>query len=129
MTEKTKLPPCDLLSVISLSFVIIGGIYMTSYMPEKPPLLGAITLLVVSAAIFLVNSILLVSRLNLIGHVFFKVAKWIVIVETIISAMLAYVFIYDGVRSTTLVILLMFLVLFALNIPIIVSYTVAKTQI
>ncbi len=122
-------PPCETFATLSLSFVVIGGITMAAYSPDTAPFTLSGTLLGIALLVFVINAFLIAKVFHEIKSVFIKVAKWMILVEVIVSGLLFYVFYLDGTRSTSLVILTAFLALFALNIPIIVGYTVAKSQL
>jgi hypothetical protein len=60
--------------------------------------------------------------------VFRLVAGWVLVAYLVIAGMLEYVFIYDGTRGTQLLILSLMLAVFAVNIPMLLGFSVARFQ-
>ena len=123
-----RLPPVTEIGGASMIAIVGGVIYMASYLPRHAPLWGAITLLVVAAALMLTN-VLLLSRLqDFAWGRFFEVAKWALLAYAVIAGMIEYAFVYDKTRGTTLVVLTLMLALFMLNVPVLIAFTVARYQ-
>ena len=57
---------------------------------------------------------------------FFLVARWALLAYVVIAGLLGFVFVYDHTRGATLVVLVLTLVVFALDVPTIVAFTVAR---
>ncbi|NNN20647.1 MAG: hypothetical protein HKL80_01420 [Acidimicrobiales bacterium] len=120
--------PCDILATISLAISIVGGIYLSSYLPKRAPLLPAYVILGLALSISLINIVLLASLRDISWKIFFQVDKWAIVAELVIASILEFVFVYDGTRGVMLVIMSFLLFLFALNVATILSFTVAKYQ-
>jgi hypothetical protein len=56
------------------------------------------------------------------------VAAWALLAYVVIGGMIQYAFLYDHVHGTQLVILTLMLVLFILNVPVLIAFTVARYQ-
>ncbi len=125
---KVEKAPCDVLATISLAISIIGGIYLSAYLPKMAPLLPAYVILGFSLAISLMNIVLLISLKDISWKIFFQVGRWAIVAELVIASILEFVFIYDGTRGVMLIIMSFLLFLFALNVATILSFTVAKYQ-
>ncbi len=59
---------------------------------------------------------------------FFAVAKWSVLAYLVIGGMIEFVFIHNGVRGSTLVVLTLSLIVFAIHVPALMGFTVARYQ-
>jgi hypothetical protein len=127
MTEE-RLPPVTELAVVSMALVIAGGIWIASHMPVDIPLTPAVVLLAVSA-LLMVGNIVALSRVPHFNRpLFFSVAKWALLAYCVIAAMLEFVFINDGTRGGVLVVLTLSLVVFAVHVPLLIGFTVARFE-
>lgn len=127
-SAERRFPPIEEISVGILTLVIVGGIYLASHLPQPVSLKPAIILVSIAVILVLLNIALLVRMTNFAWGTFFLVAKWTFLVYLIIAGMLEYVFIYDGTRGSVLVLLSSTLAIFAINLPILFGFTVAKFQ-
>jgi uncharacterized membrane protein YhaH (DUF805 family) len=57
---------------------------------------------------------------------FLQVARWALLAYLVIAGLLAYVFIRDGARGSMLLILVATLFLFAVDVPTVMAFTVAR---
>ncbi len=121
-----RLPPVDLLAMLSLGLIVIGGIFMASNVPKTPSLVLPWTLFAVSAAIFLWNMFSLRVLDASERARFIQYGKWGLLAYIIEGGFLMYVFITDGVRGGSLAVLLGMLLLFMLNVPLLIAFTVVK---
>lgn len=120
------LPPITQIAVATLLLIVAGGIYLAANMPAHVTLGPAIALLAAAAVALAVN-VMLLSRIGAFAWKrFFQVARWTLIAYLLITGMLAYVFIYDGVRGGTLAVLLGMLAIFTLDVPLVIAFTVAR---
>jgi len=123
-----RLPPVAELAVASMALVITGGIYLVAHLPQRAPLGPAVGLLA-AAAVLLVADAALVSRLRTFAwRVFFQVAGWVLVAYVVIGGMLEFTFVYDGTRGALLVVLTLSLLVFALDIPMLLGFSVARYQ-
>src|SRR5205085_6566508 len=77
--------------------------------------------------------LLLVGNLALLARVegfpwsqFFAVAKWALLAYFIIAAMIEYAFLRNHLRGGALVVLTLSLVVFAVHVPTLIGFTVAR---
>lgn len=124
--QGTKLPPVTQIGVVAMALVVIGGIYMSAYYPNRVSMGLPATLSIVSILLICVNFFLVARSTVLAKAPFIKVGKWALLVYVIIAGMLEYVFVYDGTRGSSLVVLTLMLLVFALDVPTIVAFTVAR---
>jgi hypothetical protein len=123
-----KLPPVQQIAVAVLALIVIGGIYTASHLPRHVPSGPTIGLLVAAALLLALNAVLL-SRIEPFNwRVFRQVAGWVLLAYAVIAGMLEYVFIYDHTRGTQLLILTLMLAVFAVNIPMLLGFSVARFQ-
>jgi hypothetical protein len=121
-----RFPPVAGLAVISLGLVVIGGIVMASSLPRRPPLAG-LTGIAVCSALLLAAAVVLLSRLHdFAWDRFWLVIKWALLAYAVSAGMIAFAFIRDHTRGAPLAVALVLLVLFALDVPVIIAFTVAR---
>jgi hypothetical protein len=114
------------LLVASLALVITGGIILGSFLPRRPPMVPAWALLGVSL-VALGTAISMLARLRPFAwRRFFTVARWALLGFVVEAGMLEYVFVSDGVRGEMLVVLSAMLAVFAVDIPVILAFGVAR---
>jgi hypothetical protein len=127
MSER-NLPPVTQLGVVSMALIVTGGISIASKLPGHVPLTLPILLLGASALVMLANLIGLARAPGFNWEAFFGVAKWALLAYCVIAAMLEFVFIHDGTRGGVLVVLTLSLVVFAVHVPLLIGFTVARYQ-
>jgi hypothetical protein len=124
--ERDDLPPVTQLAMTSLALIVIGGIYLASHIPKHVPLGPAIALLAASALLLAVNMLLLYRVKDFPWVRFFEVAKWALLAYAIIAGMIEYAFLRDELKGGTLVVLTLSLVVFAVHVPVLIGFTVAR---
>lgn len=125
-TLSRRFPPAAEFAIVSLALVIVGGIIMASYAPRRPPLAAPIAIAVIAAALLLA-SVVMVSRLREFAwNRFFVVLKWAGLAYVISAGMIAFAFIRDHVRGAPLAVLLVMLIMFAADVPLIIAFTAAR---
>lgn len=118
--------PVTQIAIATLALVVVGGIYLAANLPHHVTLAPAVALLACAAVLLLVNAVI-VSRIpDFAWRRFFVVFRWTLLAYVVITGMIGYVFIYDGVRGEVLAILLGMLAVFALDVPLVISFTVAR---
>ena len=121
-----RFPPVAELGIGSLALVVIGGILMASYVPRRPPLGVPLLLAAVSAALLLAG-VFLLSRLDQFAWPrFFVVFRWALLAYAISAGMIGFAFIRDHTRGAPLALVTVMLVIFALHVPLIIAFTVAR---
>ena len=119
-------PPIGWLSTMALGCVVVGGILLASYAPRPAPLGAAVTLLLVGATLLLGAGVLLSRLKDFAWTTFFKVFKWELLAYLVVSGMIELAFVRDHVRGSSLVIVTLMLVVFALSVPTTAAFTVAR---
>jgi hypothetical protein len=121
-----RFPPVAELATVSLALVIIGGILMASYAPRRPPLGVPVTIAAVSAVLLVASGYLLTRLRAFAWGRFFLVARWALVAYVISAAMIAFAFVHDHIRGAPLAVVLVLLVIYALDVPLIIAVTVAR---
>ncbi len=125
-TAERSLPPVTQLAMGSLALVIVGGIYMVSTFANRPSWVIPAALLAVSAALWSASLLLLSRHSGFAWPVFRQVAGWALLAYAVIAAMIEFSFIHNNVTGTPLLLLSLSLVMFALDVPLSIGFTVAR---
>ena len=123
-----SLPPVITVGCAALVFAIAGVIYLSAQIPGHPSLIPAICLLAASAATVAGNVVALSRIPGFAWWMFWKVWPWAMLGYAIIAGMLMYIFIYDSIPARQLTLLLLTLAVFAVNIPVMLAFSVARFQ-
>jgi hypothetical protein len=123
---ESKYPPFTQVGMASLALIVAGGIYLSSHLPRHVPLAPAITLLVISAGLVAFNLASLTRVGDFAWPRFFQVAKWAGLAYLFTAAMIEYAFLRDHVSGGALVILTLSLMVYALQVPTLIAFTVAR---
>ena len=127
MAER-RLPPVTELGAASMAFVAAGAIYLAAYLPKRAPLGVAIACLACAAALLAVNALLLSRVEEFAWWRFRQVMGWGLLAYCVVAGMLEYTFLYDRTRGAPLAIMTCMLVLFMINVPLLLAFTVARFQ-
>ncbi len=122
------LPPVPQLAVTSMVLVIAGGIYLVSYLPRRPPLTLPSVLVGLAAGVMVANLASLARARRFAWDKFFLVGGWALVAYGVIAGMLEYVFVLDHVSGGPLVLITLTLALFAVDIPLLFGFSVARYQ-
>ena len=125
MTER-RLPPVTPLAMVSLALIVIGGIYLSAHLPKHVPLAPAVALLAGSVLLLVINLALLARVDDFPWPRFFAVGKWALLAYAAIAGMIEYAFLRDHLRGGALVVLTLSLVVFAVHVPTLIGFTVAR---
>ncbi len=127
MNER-RLPPVTQVGMASLALIVAGGIYLSAHLPKHVPLAPAIALLAASA-LLLAGNLLALSRVpDFAWHRFFEVAKWALLAYAITAGMIEFAFVRDHLAGGPLVVLTLSLVVYAVHVPVLIAFTVARYQ-
>jgi hypothetical protein len=125
MNER-PLPPVTQLAMVSLSLIVAGGIYLSAHLPRHVPIGPAVALLAASALVLALNIVALSRVQDFAWNRFFEVGKWSLLAYLVIAGMIEYVFLRDHVSGGALVVLTVSLAVFAVHVPMLVGFTVAR---
>jgi hypothetical protein len=127
MSEQ-KLPPVTELGVVSMALIVAGGISIASKLPGHVPLTLPVLLLGASALVMAANLVALSRVDGFNWDAFFGVAKWALVAYAVIAGILEFVFVNDGTTGGILVVLTLSLVVYAVHVPLLIGFTVARYQ-
>lgn len=121
-----RLPPVAALAVASLGLVVIGGIVLASSLPGRPSLAAPVAIAVVSGLLLAAAAGLLARLRDFAWDRFWLVFRWALLAYVISAGMIAFAFVRDDTRGAPLAVALVMLAFFALDVPTIIAYTVAR---
>jgi hypothetical protein len=125
MSER-RYPPVTELGMTSLALIVIGGIYLSSNLPHHVSLGPAVTLLAASVLLLTINLAMLARVKDFPWERFFAVARWALLAYVAIAALIEYAFLRNHLKGGPLVVLTLSLVVFAVHVPILIGFTVAR---
>jgi hypothetical protein len=128
MPDQESLPPVTEVAVASMILIVIGGIYMASHLPHHAPVMLPIIVLVGSAALIGWNALSLSRVRDFSWSTFWLVGRWAVIAYIVIAGMLLYVFLKDGTRGSQLILVMLMLITYAINVPLLLAFGTARYQ-
>jgi hypothetical protein len=110
----------------SLALIVAGGIYLSSHIPQHVPLAPAVVLLCGSALLLVVNLAMLTRVRGFAWGRFFEVAKWSLVAYAIMAGLIEYAFLRNHLSGGPLVVLTLSLVIYAVHVPTLIGFTVAR---
>ncbi|MGC2191397.1 MAG: hypothetical protein WA751_03575 [Candidatus Dormiibacterota bacterium] len=123
-----QLPPVVETAVGSIALVIAGGIFLAAYLPRQAPLPIPVALISLAAVLLLAAVVMLTRIGEFAWDRFFQVSGWALAAYVVIAGMLEYVLLVDQTRGALLLLMTITLTIFALDIPIILGFSVARHQ-
>jgi hypothetical protein len=124
--SQRRLPPVTQLGMASLALIVAGGIYLSSHIPQHVPLAPAVVLLACSVMLLAANLAMLARVQDFAWGRFFDVAKWSLLAYAIIAGLIEYAFVRNHLSGGPLVVLTLSLVVFAVHVPMLIGFTVAR---
>jgi hypothetical protein len=125
MTEH-RLPPVTQIGMASLALIVAGGVYLAANITGDISLAPAVVLLALSALLLVGNLVSLLRVRDFDRARFVAVAKWALLAYAITAGMIEYVFLRNDVSGGPLVILTLSLVVYAVHVPMLIGFTVAR---
>jgi hypothetical protein len=125
-SERVRLPPVTQVGMLSLAMIVAGGIYLSSHIPEHVSLTPAVVLLCASAALLAGNVAALARVQGFAWARFFEIARWAFVAYLIIAGMIEYAFLRNNLSGGPLIVLTLSLVVFAVHVPVLIAFTVAR---
>ncbi|HEY2479782.1 MAG TPA: hypothetical protein VGI17_13770 [Solirubrobacterales bacterium] len=126
MTTERPMPPVTQVGMASLGLIVAGGIYLAAHLPESVPLAPAIVLLCLSALLLAANLLSLSRVDDFAWHRFFQVGAWALLAYTITAGLIEYAFLRNGLSGGPLIVVTLSLVVYALHVPMLIAFTVAR---
>jgi len=128
LTDERRLPPVTQLGAASMAFVAIGVIYLAAYLPKRAPLWLALVCLFCAAALLATNFVLVARVRDFARWRFWQVMRWGLLAYLVVAGMLEYTFLYDHTRGAPLAVMTGMLLLFLVNVPLLMAFTVARFE-
>ena len=125
MTER-KLPPVTELGMASLALIVAGGIYLASHLPNHVPLGPAVALLIASATLLAANLRALSRVRGFAWQRFVEVGRWALLAYAITAGLIEFSFVRNHLSGGPLVVLTLSLVVYAVHVPVLIAFTVAR---
>jgi hypothetical protein len=125
-TGAARLPPVTQLGMLSLALVLAAGIYLSAHLPQHVSLGPAVALLAASVVVLLGNVLALARVRGFAWGALFEVGRWALLAYAIIAGMIEYVFLRNDTSGGPLVVLTLSLIVFAVNVPLLIGFTVAR---
>jgi hypothetical protein len=125
MSER-RLPPVTQVGMFSLALIVAAGIYLSAHIPNHVSLGPAVALLCASALLLAGNLASLARVDGFAWGRFFEIAKWALLAYVVIAGMIEYAFLRDHLSGGPLVVLSLSLVVFAVHVPVLIGFTVAR---
>jgi hypothetical protein len=110
----------------SLALIVAGGIYLSAHLPRHVPLGPAVALLAASALLLVGNLAALARVKDFAWDRFLEIAKWALLAYGITAGMIEYAFLRNHLRGGALVVLTLSLVVYAVHVPMLIAFTVAR---
>jgi hypothetical protein len=126
VVEERRLPPVTEVGMASLALIVAAGIYLASHLPKHVPLTPAVVLLAASVALLAGNILTLARVPGFAWTRFFQIARWALVAYLVIAGMIEYSFLRDHLSGGPLVVLTLSLVVFAVHVPMLIGFTVAR---
>lgn len=124
--RERRLPPVTQLGMISLALMLAAGIYLSAHLPRHVSLGPAVALLGASALVLAGNLLALARAEGFPWRRFLQIARWALLAYAVIAAMIEYVFLRNHTSGGPLVVMTLSLVVFAVNVPVLIAFTVAR---
>lgn len=123
-----KLPPISEIAVVTMSLVVAGGIFIAAHIPREVPLLLPTILAVVAAVLLGLNLYLTSTLKDFAWPVFRLVFGWSLAAYAVIAGLLMFVFLRDDIPNDVMTFLIAMLVIYAVNVPLLFAFSVARYQ-
>jgi hypothetical protein len=126
--RQADLPPVARLATVTLGLIVIGGIYMAAQIGRTVTLVPPLVLAIAAALLLLVDLVLLARIGEFAWDKFRQVFGWALLAYLTIAGILEYVFVYDHTPGRQLALFSAMLLMFAVDVPLILAFSVARYQ-
>ena len=126
MSAEQRFPKAVETVTASLAAVVVGGVWLGSHAPRRPPLALPTVLLVVAAALLLAGIVMITRVAGFSWDTFVRVGRWALLAYIIAAGMIEFAFVRNHTRGAPLAVVTAMLVVFALDVPFLIATTVAR---
>ena len=126
MSAEQRFPKAVETVTASLAAVVVGGVWLGSHAPRRPPLALPTVLLIVAAGLLLAGVVMITRVAGFSWDTFVRVGRWALLAYIIAAGMIEFAFVRNHTRGAPLAVVTGMLVVFALDVPFIIATTVAR---
>jgi uncharacterized membrane protein YoaK (UPF0700 family) len=121
-----KFPKAVETVTVSLAAVVVGGVWLGSHAPRRPPLALPTILLVVAVLLLLAGVVMITRVAGFSWDTFVRVGRWALVAYIVAAGMIEFAFVRNHTRGAPLAVVTGMLVVFALDVPFLIATTVAR---
>jgi uncharacterized membrane protein YoaK (UPF0700 family) len=121
-----KFPKAVEIVTLSLAAVVVGGVWLGSHAPRRPPLALPTVLLFVAAVLLLAGVVMITRVAGFSWDTFVRVGRWALVAYIVAAGMIEFAFVRNHTRGAPLAVVTGMLVVFALDVPFLIATTVAR---
>lgn len=126
MSAGQKFPKAVETVTVSLAAVVVGGVWLGSHAPRRPPLALPTILLVVASMLLLAGVVMITRVAGFSWDTFVRVGRWALVAYIVAAGMIEFAFVRNHTRGAPLAVVTGMLVVFALDVPFLIATTVAR---
>ena len=126
MSAERNFPRAVEVVTVSLAAVVVGGVWLGSHAPRRPPLALPTVLLAVAALLLLAGIAMITRVAGFSWNTFGRVGRWALLAYVIAGGMIEFAFVRNHTRGAPLAVVTAMLVVFALDVPFLIATTVAR---
>jgi uncharacterized membrane protein YoaK (UPF0700 family) len=121
-----KFPKAVETVTVSLAAVVVGGVWLGSHAPRRPPLALPTVLLIVAVVLLLAGVVMIARVAGFSWDTFVRVGRWALVAYIVAAGMIEFAFVRNHTRGAPLAVVTGMLVVFALDVPFLIATTVAR---
>ncbi len=114
--------------MLSLALIVAAGIYLSAHLPHHVSLAPATVLLALSALLLAGNLGALARVSDFPWRRFLEIARWALLAYLVLAGMIEYAFLRNHLSGGPLVVLTLSLAVFAVHVPTLIAFTVARFE-
>ena len=126
MSAGQKFPKAVETVTVSLAAVVVGGVWLGSHAPRRPPLALPTVLLIVAVVLLLAGVVMITRVASFSWDTFVRVGRWALVAYIVAAGMIEFAFVRNHTRGAPLAVVTGMLVVFALDVPFLIATTVAR---
>lgn len=124
----SRVPPVGIILVAALVLVLVGGVYVAGRIPQPVNVELPFGLLLGALVLVLVAALLLARLRHFAWRRFWQVAGWALAAYVVVAGMIEYAIVYDGTHGGVLALMTALLLVFAVDIPMLLGFSVARYE-
>jgi hypothetical protein len=128
VSAESRFPRAVEIVTLSLAAVVVGGVWLGSHAPRRPPLALPTVLLVVAAALLVAGVVMITRVAGFSWDTFVRVGRWALLAYIVAAGMIEFAFVRNHTRGAPLAVVTGMLLVFALDVPFLIATTVARYE-